>query len=195
MQSTLAEDILERGQMYFVRGNVELGEALVTDGLNMYDQIYGAVHPEMAEAYRQIGGLYHRLATPLQRRIQLYEQTRSIARDEDRERIRKETGITSDEELEGAKFQHEIYLQQAVKLLRQAVVISERVHGIDSSETLHCYSELAIFEHSIGNSELAMKLLQHTVALSNAMYGDNHPEKARAAVSRCLLIIDKLSMQ
>lgn len=174
--------------MYFVRGNVELGEALVTDGLNMYDQIYGAVHPEMAEAYRQIGGLYHRLATPLQRRIQLYEQTRSIARDEDRERIRKETGITNDEELEGAKFQHEIYLQQAVKLLRQAVVISERVHGIDSSETLHCYSELAIFEHSIGNSELAMKLLQHTVALSNAMYGDNHPEKARAAVGRCLLI-------
>lgn len=179
----MVEDLLERGQVYFMRGNVELGEAFANDALNMYDQIFGAIHPEMAEAYRSIGGLYHRMASPLLRRIQLYEQTRSLVRDEDRERIKAETGIESEEALEQAKYQHEIYLQQAVKLTRQAVIISERVHGIDSSETLHYYSELALFEHSVGNVELAFKLLKHTVVLSNAIYGDNHPEKARAAVS------------
>lgn len=179
----MVEDLLERGQMYFIRGNIELGEAFVNDALNMYDQIFGAIHPEMAEAYRQIGGLYHRMAAPLLRRIQLYEQTRSLTREEDREKIKTETGIDSEEALEQAKYQHEIYLQQAVKLTRQAVIISERVNGIDSAETLHYYSELAFFEHSVGNVELALKLLQHTVALSNAIYGDNHPEKARAAVS------------
>jgi protein TIF31 len=190
-KSSMAEDLLERGQLYFVRGNTELGEAFVGDALNMYDQIFGAVHPEMAEAYRQVGALYHRMSGPILRRIQLYEQARALPREEDRERIKKETGLENDDAFEHAKFQHEMFLQQAVKLTRQAVVISERVNGIDSPETLRAYSELAIFEHAIGNVELALRLLQHTVALSNAIYGDNHPEKARAAVSAAFLFLDK----
>lgn len=185
LQSAMAEDLFERGQMFYLRGNIDHGEAFVGDALNFYEQIFGAVHPEMAEAYRTLANLYHRVAQPLVRRIQLYEAAATLPedREEEKAKIRAEAGFENDEAVQQAKLHHEMFLQQAVKLTRQAVVISERTLGLDSPETLQCYSDLAIFEHTVGNVELAMKLLQHSVALSNTMHGATHPERARAAVS------------
>lgn len=168
--------------MYHLRGNIDLGEAFISDALNFHEQIFGSVHPEMAEAYRTLANLYHRLAQPLLRRIQIFEASLAMAREEDRTRARSETELTDAEALQTAKAHCELFSQQAVRLARQSVVIYERTVGLDSQETLHCYSDLAIFESQINNTELAMQCLQHTVALSNIMYGDHHPEKAKAAV-------------
>lgn len=175
--------MFERGQVLYIRGSPEHGEAFVSDALQNYEQVYGPVHPELAEAYRAIANLYHRLAQPLVRRIQLYESLAAIPREEDRLRAQRDTGFESDEAVSQAKLQHESYLMQAARLTRQAVVIMERTTGLDSAETLQAYNDLAIFEHAVGNGQLAIKLLKHVVDLSKIMYGDNHPEKAKAAVS------------
>ena len=169
--------------MYYIRGNIEHGEAFISDALNFYEQIFGSVHPELAEAYRILANLYHRLAQPLLRRIQIFEASLALTREEDRSRAKAETGFRDEEALQTAKAHYEMFSQQAIRLMRQAVVIYERTSGLDSQPTLQSYSDLAIFESQVGNTELAMKYLQHTVDLSRAMYGDNHPEKAKAAVS------------
>ena len=179
----MTEDMFERGQVLYIRGNPEHGEAFIADALNHYEQIYGSVHPELAEAYRTTANLYHRLAQPLVRRIQVYESLAAIPREEDRVRAQRETGFESEEAVSQAKMQHEVYLQQAARLARQAVIIMERTTGIDSAETLQAYNDLAIFEHAVGNGQLAIQLLKHVVELSSVMYGEDHPEKAKAAVS------------
>lgn len=182
-QSAMTEDMFERGQLLHVRGSPEHGEAFLTDALNNFEQVYGPVHSELAEAYRTTANLYHRLAQPLQRRIALNESLSAIPREEDRLRAQRDTGFESEEALNQAKSQHELYLNQAARLARQAVVIMERTTGNDSAETLQAYNDLAIFEHAVGNGELAVKLLKHVVDLSKIMFGDDHPEKAKAAVS------------
>jgi protein TIF31 len=183
VQSAFVENLFEQGQVCYVRGQHEHGEAFVNDALGYYETIFGSVHPELGEAYRALANLYHRLAGQLSRRIQLFEASGALAKDEDRKRARAETGFADEEALKVAKAHYDAYCEQAIKLTRQAVIIAERTTGIDSHETLQCYSDLAIFESQVGNGDRALRCLQHAVALSNALYGDNHPEKAKAAVS------------
>lgn len=171
--------------MYYLRGAIEHGEAFVTEAMTLYEQIYSVAHPELVEAWRTIASLYSRLAQSLQRRIQTTEVASNLPKEEDRKRARMDSGYADDESLEQARAQHEAYVQQAVRFLRQAVIVSERVHGLDSVETLHCYTDLAINEHAVGNIDAAMKLLPQVVAISAALYGPNHPEKAKSAVGLC----------
>lgn len=64
----------------------------------------------------------------------------------------------------------------AVELAHKAVVISERTMGIDSSETILSYLNLALFEHGSGNTVPALSCMRHALELWKIIYGLKHPD-------------------
>lgn len=50
-RSKLAQDAYEAGRMYVREGNNETALQLVSESLNIYEQVYGVIHPEVARAY------------------------------------------------------------------------------------------------------------------------------------------------
>ncbi|KAK9479553.1 clustered mitochondria-domain-containing protein [Lipomyces japonicus] len=64
----------------------------------------------------------------------------------------------------------------AVDLARKAVVIAERTIGIDSSETLLMYLNLALSEHANGNSNTALSLIRHALQLWNIITDYKNPD-------------------
>lgn len=168
--------------MLLLKGAIEHGDAFLNDGLAMYEQVYTSVHPEVAEAWRAAASMYHRISQSLQRRVQMYEASELVATEEDRNKIKADAGIADQETLEQARVQATVMLAQAPRIARQALIVSERTTGLDSAETLQCYSDLALYEHSAGDLKMAMKLLKHSMAVSASLYGEDHPERAKAAV-------------
>jgi protein TIF31 len=64
----------------------------------------------------------------------------------------------------------------AAELARKAVVIAERTLGLDASETILAYLNLALFEHACDRSVLGLKYILHAIELSKIAYGANHPD-------------------
>jgi protein TIF31 len=64
----------------------------------------------------------------------------------------------------------------AVELARKAVIVAERTLGVDASETILAYLNLALFEHANGNSGIALPYVLHALELWKIVYGPNHPD-------------------
>lgn len=85
---------------------------------------------------------------------------------------------------EVAKMYHQlsmIYFQTdekdaAVELARKAVIVTERTLGVDSADTILAYLNLSLFEHSMGNTKVALNYVKHALNLWKIIYGPNHPD-------------------
>jgi protein TIF31 len=85
---------------------------------------------------------------------------------------------------EVAKMYHQlsmIYFQTdekdaAVELARKAVIVTERTLGVDSADTILAYLNLSLFEHSMGNTKVALNYVKHALSLWKIIYGPNHPD-------------------
>lgn len=64
----------------------------------------------------------------------------------------------------------------AIELAHKAVIISERTLGIDSSETILAYLNLALFEHGNRNTPVAIACVRHALDLWKIIYGSKHPD-------------------
>ena len=64
----------------------------------------------------------------------------------------------------------------AIELAHKAVIISERTLGIDSSETILAYLNLALFEHGNRNTAVAIACVRHALELWKIIYGTKHPD-------------------
>jgi len=64
----------------------------------------------------------------------------------------------------------------AVDLARKAVIISERVIGVDNAETVLAYLNLSLFEHANGNTKVALGYIHHALDLWKLVYGPHHPD-------------------
>ena len=64
----------------------------------------------------------------------------------------------------------------AIELAHKAVIISERTLGIDSSETILSYLNLALFEHGNRNTTVAVSCVRHALELWKIIYGPKHPD-------------------
>ncbi|ODQ63650.1 hypothetical protein NADFUDRAFT_84276 [Nadsonia fulvescens var. elongata DSM 6958] len=59
---------------------------------------------------------------------------------------------------------------------KKAVIISERVNGIDSTDTIFVYLNLALFQHANGNTIGALNAIKHAFQYWLTMFGINHPD-------------------
>lgn len=87
-----------------------------------------------------------------------------------------------------ARQEQESFIQQAVRMVRQSIVISERVNGVDSHDAIQQYADLGLLEHGAGNVEVGLRLSKHAMDLWTAAYGPRHPALVTLLV-RCFVLV------
>ncbi|CAK1551094.1 unnamed protein product [Leptosia nina] len=120
------------GQNKIQAGAVSEGHELIAEALNLLNNVYGAMHGEIAQCLRMVARLCY--VTGEHRDAMAYQQ--------------------------------------------KAVLMSERVNGIDHPYTITEYSHLALYCFVNGQVSTALKLLYRARYLALLICGENHPEMA-----------------
>ncbi|XP_063536428.1 clustered mitochondria protein homolog isoform X1 [Cydia strobilella] len=120
------------GQNKIQAGSVSEGHELIAEALNLLNNVYGAMHGEIAQCLRMVARLCY--VTGEHRDAMAYQQ--------------------------------------------KAVLMSERVNGIDHPYTITEYSHLALYCFANGQVSTALKLLYRARYLALLVCGENHPEMA-----------------
>ncbi|KAJ2949005.1 hypothetical protein O0L34_g5945 [Tuta absoluta] len=120
------------GQNKIQSGAVSEGHELITEALNLLNNVYGAMHAEIAQCLRMVARLCY---------------------------------VTGDH-------------RDAMAYQQKAVLMSERVNGIDHPYTITEYSHLALYCFANGQVSTALKLLYRARYLALLVTGENHPEMA-----------------
>ncbi|CAH1961495.1 unnamed protein product [Acanthoscelides obtectus] len=131
-RATDAYNFYTTGQNKIQQGYLKDGYELITEALNLLNNVYGAMHPEIAQCLRMIARLNY---------------------------IMGEHG-------------------DALAYQQKAVLMSERVNGIDHPYTIVEYAHLALYCFANSQVSTALKLLYRARYLAVLNCGENHPEVA-----------------
>ncbi|KAG5869510.1 hypothetical protein JTB14_008060 [Gonioctena quinquepunctata] len=131
-RATDAYNFYTTGQSKIQQGYLKDGYELISEALNLLNNVYGAMHPEIAQCLRMLARLNY---------------------------IMGEHG-------------------EAMAYQQKAVLMSERVHGIDHPYTITKYAHLALYCFANSQVSTALKLLYRARYLAVIVCGENHPEVA-----------------
>nr|CAD7432876.1 unnamed protein product [Timema monikensis] len=120
------------GQTKIQQGYLKDGYELISEALNLLNNVYGAMHPEIAQCLRMLARLNY---------------------------------IMGDH-------------AEAMAYQQKAVLMSERVNGIDHPYTITEYTHLALYCFANSQVSTALKLLYRARYLALLVCGENHPEVA-----------------
>ncbi|XP_065214882.1 clustered mitochondria protein homolog isoform X2 [Planococcus citri] len=120
------------GQNKIQHGYLKEGYELISEALNLLNNVYGAMHPEIAQCLRMLARLNY---------------------------------IMGDH-------------AEAMSFQQKAVLMSERVNGIDHPSTITEYTHLALYCFANSQIIIALKLLYRARYLLLLTCGENHPEVA-----------------
>lgn len=120
------------GQTKIQQGYLKEGYELISEALNLLNNVYGAMHPEIAQCLRMLARLNYIMGDHV----------------------------------------------EAMAYQQKAVLMSERVNGIDHPYTITEYSHLALYSFANTHVSTALKLLYRARYLALLVFGENHPELA-----------------
>lgn len=120
------------GQTKIQQGYLKDGYELVSEALNLLNNVYGAMHPEIAQCLRMLARLNYIMGDHV----------------------------------------------EAMAYQQKAVLMSERVNGIDHPYTITEYTHLALYCFANTQITTALKLLYRARYLALVVFGENHPEIA-----------------
>lgn len=136
-RATDAYNFYTTGQNKIQQGYFKDGYELISEALNLLNNVYGAMHPENAQCLRMLARLSYIMGDP----------------------------------------------QEALAIQQRAVLMSERVNGIDHPYTITEYSHLALYCFANTQISTALKLLYRARYLAILVCGENHPDIALMDVS------------
>ncbi|XP_012523239.1 clustered mitochondria protein homolog [Monomorium pharaonis] len=120
------------GQNKITQGYLKDGYELISEALNLLNNVYGAMHPEIAQCLRMLARLNY---------------------------------IMGDH-------------AEALATQQKAVLMSERVNGIDHPYTITEYIHLALYSFANGQVSVSLRLLYRARYLALLVCGEDHPEVA-----------------
>merc|ERR1719445_1636248 len=120
------------GQSKIQQGYLKDGYELISEALNLLNNVYGAMHPEIAQCLRMLARLNYIMGDHM----------------------------------------------EAMSCQQKAVLMSERVNGIDHPYTITEYTHLALYCFANGQITTALKLLYRARYLALVVVGESHPEVA-----------------
>ncbi|XP_011646546.1 clustered mitochondria protein homolog [Pogonomyrmex barbatus] len=120
------------GQSKIQQGYLKDGYELISEALNLLNNVYGAMHPEIAQCLRMLARLNY---------------------------------IMGDH-------------AEALATQQKAVLMSERVNGIDHPYTITEYIHLALYSFANGQISVSLRLLYRARYLALLVCGEDHPEVA-----------------
>ena len=118
------------GQSKIQQGYLKDGYELISEALNLLNNVYGAMHPEIAQCLRMLARLNY---------------------------------IMGDH-------------AEAMSYQQKAVLMSERVNGIDHPYTITEYVHLALYAFANSQISTSLKLLYRSRYLCLLVFGEHHPE-------------------
>ena len=118
------------GQSKIQQGYLKDGYELISEALNLLNNVYGAMHPEIAQCLRMLARLNYIMAE----------------------------------------------YAEAMSYQQKAVMMSERVNGIDHPYTITEYVHLALYCFANSQISTALKLLYRARYLCLLVIGESHPE-------------------
>ncbi|CAB3380510.1 Hypothetical predicted protein [Cloeon dipterum] len=131
-QASDAYNFYTTGQTKIQQGYLKEGYELISEALNLLNNVYGAMHPEIAQCLRMLARLNY---------------------------------IMGDH-------------AEAMSYQQKAVLMSERVNGIDHPYTITEYIHLALYCFANTQVSISLKLLYRARYLTLLVCGENHPEMA-----------------
>ena len=131
-RATDAYNFYTTGQNKIQQGYFKDGYELISEALNLLNNVYGAMHPENAQCLRMLARLSYIMGDP----------------------------------------------QEALAIQQRAVLMSERVNGIDHPYTISEYAHLALYCFANSQISTALKLLYRARYLATLVCGENHPDIA-----------------
>merc|ERR1711899_522942 len=131
-RATDAYNFYTTGQSKIQQGFLKDGYELISEALNLLNNVYGAMHPEIAQCLRMLARLNYIMGDHV----------------------------------------------EAMSCQQKAVLMSERVNGIDHPYTITEYTHLALYCFANSQISMALKLLYRARYLSLVVIGENHPEVA-----------------
>lgn len=130
------------GQNKIQQGYFKDGYELISEALNLLNNVYGAMHSENAQCLRMLARLSYIMGDP----------------------------------------------QEALAIQQRAVLMSERVNGVDHPYTITEYSHLALYCFANSQISTALKLLYRARYLTTIVCGENHPDIALMDVSTFFIL-------
>jgi len=131
-RATDAYNFYTTGQSKIQQGFLKDGYELISEALNLLNNVYGAMHPEIAQCLRMLARLNYIMGDHM----------------------------------------------EAMSCQQKAVLMSERVNGIDHPYTITEYTHLALYCFANTQVSTALKLLYRARYLALMVTGENHPELA-----------------
>merc|ERR1719289_355992 len=131
-RATDAYNFYTTGQSKIQQGYLKDGYELISEALNLLNNVYGAMHPEIAQCLRMLARLNYIMGDHV----------------------------------------------EAMSCQQKAVLMSERVNGIDHPYTITEYTHLALYCFANTQVSTALKLLYRARYLALLVTGENHPELA-----------------
>ncbi|RVE51305.1 hypothetical protein evm_004109 [Chilo suppressalis] len=168
------------GQNKIQAGAVSEGHELITEALNLLNNVYGAMHGEIAQCLRMVARLCY--VTGEHRDAMAYQQ-KAVFMSERVNGIDHPYTITEYSHLALYCFANG-QVSTALKLLYRARYLALLVCGENHPEMALLDSNIALILHAVGEYELSLRFAERALNVTCAVHG---PRSLKAAVARHLL--------
>ncbi|XP_028163527.1 clustered mitochondria protein homolog isoform X1 [Ostrinia furnacalis] len=168
------------GQNKIQAGAVSEGHELITEALNLLNNVYGAMHGEIAQCLRMVARLCY--VTGEHRDAMAYQQ-KAVFMSERVNGIDHPYTITEYSHLALYCFANG-QVSTALKLLYRARYLALLVCGENHPEMALLDSNIALILHAVGEYELSLRFAERALAVTSGVHG---PRSLKAAVARHLL--------
>ena len=183
----LTESLTALADAHANLGHFSIVDALDQRALEIDRQIYGPVHPHLADELSDLGG-NQEIQGNYAESEQYYRQALGIVQSwygsDHPETAWQMARLAQTLQLEGKN-------DEAVKLLQQALPIEERAYGTVHPKVAFILNELVGPEERKGNLDQAESYLTRMLSIERSVYGENHPSTTTAMANLANLYLEE----
>ncbi|XP_041781499.1 clustered mitochondria protein homolog [Anopheles merus] len=156
------------GQTKIQQGYLQDGYGLISEALNLLNNVYGAMHPENAQCLRMLARLSYIMGDPQEA---LAIQQRAVLMSERVNGVDHPYTISEYGHLALYCFANS-QITTALKLLYRARYLATIVCGENHPDIALMDSNISLILHAVGEYELSLRFLEHALALNIRYYGE-----------------------
>lgn len=166
-RSALADEAMEGGRISIYQGQRKLGEDLLLESLSLHEQIYGLLHPEVAQMYHTLSQLYYQLEQK-DGAVELSRKATIVAE--------RTMGVDSAETvlnyLNLSLFLHQRGDSQlALVYAKHAFNVWKLIYGVDHPDTITTMNNYAVMLQSIKAYHESRRWFEESLRVCELVFG------------------------
>ena len=166
-RSTLAEEALEAGRLSIYNNQKKLGQELLLESLSLHEQIYGLLHPEVAQIYHTLSQIYYQLdekeaAVDLARKaVIVSERTMGV-----------DSAETVLDYLNLSLFLHQAGdSKSALQYAKHALDLWKVIYGADHSDTITTINNAAVMLQHLKQYHESRRWFEEALRICEIVFG------------------------